>query len=160
MQETIYTILTFISAFFLGYYYRIFEGIFKKIWGNAIIAHDKKSNLPEFVSMGKTKKNRGTEMRLRYDSYFGEPILEYWRDAGIWSIGFRWEQRGLKRVLISDASNYSDDMKKRLDGVILVPITKKEWEKGNEGYVPTDGSVEFELKHPEEFETNEDEIAF
>lgn len=124
-------LLVLILSFIGGYYFYIFTHIIKKIWKNAIIAHD--NDLPKYVIMVKDKKDNGTELRFRYNDY---NEIEYWRDAGIWGVGYRWEQRGLKRVLVSDASDYNDEIAKRLDGMLLIPITEDEYLKGNEGYVP------------------------
>lgn len=143
------------------YYGNILRKIAKKIHENARITHDK--NIPPYVSMGNDLSTRGTEMRLRYteDSYIHPAKLEYWRDGGEWGIEFRWEQRGLfKRVLVTDASGYSDEMAERLDGVLLTPISKEKYEDGNKGYLPDNYEIEANLVNYDLFDVGDNEIAF
>lgn len=133
-------ILIFVIIFCLGYWFRIIVQIVKKIYLNAQIKYD--ASPPKFIKMGNDIKKRGNEMRLMYNS--GNQ-LEYWRDAGEWGIKFRFEQRGLfKRVMLSDAKDYSASMAERLDGVLMTAISEDEWRTGNEGYLPSNYELELQ----------------
>lgn len=147
---------------FVGYSINILRRITIKIYKNAQEAHDR--DVPKYVRMSNNpKKDRGTEMRLRYsdDILSDGQVLEYWRDAGLWGINFRWEQRGLfKRVLVTDASIYDNEMAKRLDGVLLTPISKEQYEKGNDGYLPTNYEEELIPVDLDAYGIKDDELAF
>lgn len=69
---------------------------------------------PKYASITKG----GAALRLKENRY-------YYRDAGIWEVEFK-EENG-KFYSVSDMEH--------LNGLELIPITKEEWLKGNEGYV-------------------------
>lgn len=145
---------------FLGgvlYYGNILRKIAKKLVENAIIAHDK--DLPKFVKMGNNTKDRCVEMRLRYND---DNELEYWRDSGAWGIAFKFKQKGLRRILITDAKHYAGDLETRLEGVKLTPITEKEWFNGNESWdIPDYYKEEFEPTDLSEYGVlKDDELPF
>lgn len=74
-----------------------------------------KNDLPKFVMLG------SSELRLKGN--------EYYRDAGMWGVGFRI--KGGK--LLSSHWRQGHDW---LHNVELIPITEEQWKKGNEGYLP------------------------
>lgn len=96
---------------------------------------------PKFIRMGDPQK--GTAMRLQVkesswgwaDDYKMKRVKgnthEYYRDAGIWAIDYKYDETG---KLVSDARRYSEDMK-YLDNQELFPITEAEWRKDNAGYL-------------------------
>lgn len=104
---------------------------YQKIVDDYLIEHkDHESfnieELPPYVSMGKTDTNGGSELRLMGSVYY--------RDAGIWEVGF-YKKNG-KLYSIDSYGNME-----WLNNQELVPITKEEWEKGNEGYIGGKGSI-------------------
>jgi len=81
----------------------------------------KKSNLnpPKYIRLGGS-----TEMVLREEENI------YWRDAGQWGIGYKWDGG----LLLSDSSNLGKDFK-YLNNLPITEITEKEWCNGNGRYV-------------------------
>jgi prophage antirepressor-like protein len=69
-------------------------------------------NLPKFV------KIENTALRLKKDKYY--------RDAGCWSVGYKI----VNGLLLSQSAH------ENLDNKQLIPITKEDWQKENEGYAP------------------------
>jgi len=63
----------------------------------------------------------GTEMRLRANN-------SYYRDAGHWEIGYNW----INNKLISHFSDNED----RLNGIEMFEITREEYAKANNQYLP------------------------
>lgn len=80
--------------------------------------------LPKYVSLN------GTEMRLREKEYWRDGLRgkEYWRDAGSWSVNYKI----IDGKLLSWHWRQGQDWLHRVE---LIPITEKEWRKGNSGYV-------------------------
>jgi hypothetical protein len=77
---------------------------------------------PKYVTVGKG----GTAMRLA-----SKKPLTYYRDAGMWDL--RAVQEKGKFFVNADYAHIV-----HLNGMQLFPITRKEWAKGNVGYVPDD----------------------
>jgi uncharacterized protein YegP (UPF0339 family) len=67
---------------------------------------------PQFVKM------KDTVLRLEGDMYF--------RDAGVWRIGFKEENGKLLAV--------GEGYMPHANGIELIPATKEEWEQDNKGY--------------------------
>jgi hypothetical protein len=65
-------------------------------------------------------------------------MIPYTAPSAIWGIYFKKEWRfvnwRIKRMLITDASQYPEDLQ-YLSNQYLIPISKEEWEKGNQGYI-------------------------
>lgn len=69
--------------------------------------------LPKYVSLN------GTELRLKDN--------EYWRDAGLWGVGYKIVDGKLFSCWIEeDAIIHNKE---------LIPITEEEWRKGNGKYI-------------------------
>lgn len=78
------------------------------------MSKSKKELLPKYVSLD------GIALRLR-------SMNHYYRDAGHWSVGFKWK----------DGKLYSNHFNKfpNIHNKELLPISKHEWEEDNKGYI-------------------------
>jgi len=74
--------------------------------------------VPEFVRLG--------DSALRYD----HEEDNYFRDAGCWSVGYKLVDGKYYSI-----DNYGDGKGSNLDNVELIPITEKEYNEDNKGYV-------------------------
>lgn len=85
-------------------------------------------SLPPYVMLGTTA------MRLynpEHNQFFGwnDLRVEYYRDAGCWSVGFK----------VVDGKVYSvDGSDGGLNGIELTPISYTKWKKDNAGYINKD----------------------
>ena len=78
------------------------------------------------------KKNR-TEIKLPkyvklYESELRLKDGAYYRDAGRWEVGYVVKENNKVYSTYKDIDDYLHDVE-------LVPITQKEWRKGNKGYI-------------------------
>ena len=84
--------------------------------------------LPKYIRFGK----EGCAMRLHNptegDFGWNEKAVEYYRDAGAWSVGFRIDKK--------DGKMYSIFFEKDsdLNDVELIPTSYSDWKKDNEPY--------------------------
>jgi len=82
-------------------------------------------NLPDYVWFSKVGR---CAMRKQASSFVPKeivPNIEYYRDAGMWSVYVKIVEGKLLSVWQDMQGNNHD----------LIPCTKEEWEKDNEGYV-------------------------
>lgn len=77
------------------------------------------SKLPKYVKLGHSA------LRLLSDEVYGS---HYYRDAGMWHIGFVVKDNKLFAKSLYSEMNHAE-------GLELVPISKKEWKEDNLGYV-------------------------
>ena len=80
-------------------------------------------SLPPYIRLG---ENGGTTMRLKGRGQY----VEYYRDAGVWSIDFRIDKETGKLFAVA---NYPQV--KHLRGDELVPISREEWAVRQQGYI-------------------------
>ncbi|MDD5648818.1 MAG: hypothetical protein PHF86_00105 [Candidatus Nanoarchaeia archaeon] len=76
-------------------------------------------SLPEFIKLN----GKGCAMRLDIEE------MQYWRDAGIWGLPFRFRNS----ILVGKAT-YPEI--KHLSGIMLVECSYEEWKEDNGRYAP------------------------
>lgn len=82
-------------------------------------------NIPKFVKMVSNVNERGSELR------YVEEDGTYFRDAGIWEVGFKF----VDGVLLSSIDGIYGEEFIHMENNLLIEISEEEWREGNDGYV-------------------------
>lgn len=93
----------------------------------------KQNRPPKYIQL-----SYGSCLRLRQtpNNWKTEPVWEYYRDAGCWSIGILKATDGDESWYVLDCSMYDDsEMLYKFHLTDLYPCSKKQWQESNKGYI-------------------------
>lgn len=85
-----------------------------------------KNKPPKYVKL----KNSALRFMKGINVYNNHKPDQYWRDAGLWGVEFRFDDIEQKWYSVCKDEDLS-----HLNNVELIPITREEWKEDNKGYI-------------------------